>query len=154
VIVLEYQRARHPLWYALAARALDPMLGRLRALERGVPDVARTRRCTSHSPRRSAACALPRADGPPFPLLTLRRTLERALFKMAADGARERCEADTLSNPKMAFAFRYLAAHFGLGLVTEEEACSVLDHVAGHLRQLARQIRHARRGPVPTGSER
>jgi hypothetical protein len=93
VIVLEYQRARHPLWYALAARGLDRMLGRLRALVRGVPDADKDQALHLALAEALGRLRVARPDGPPFPLLTLRRTLERVLFRMAAEIARERDDA-------------------------------------------------------------
>jgi hypothetical protein len=93
VIVVEYQRARHPLWHALAACGLDPMLGRLRTRIRGVPDADKDQALHLALAEALGRLRVARADGPPFPLLTLRRTLERVLFRMAAVSAREREDA-------------------------------------------------------------
>jgi hypothetical protein len=40
----------------------------------------------------------------------------------------------------MAFAFCYLAAHFGLDLTTERVTSRTLDFIAGHQKQLVRRI--------------
>jgi hypothetical protein len=93
VIVLEYQRARHPLWYALAVRGLEPMLGGLRARMRGVPDADKDQTLHLAVAEALGRLRVARPDGPPFPFLTLRRTLERVLFRIAADDARERDDA-------------------------------------------------------------
>jgi hypothetical protein len=93
VIVLEYQRARHPLWYALAARGLDPMLGGLRAWMRRVPDADKDQTLHLALAEALGRLRVARPNGPPFPFLTLRRTLERALFRIAADDACERDDA-------------------------------------------------------------
>jgi len=49
-------------------------------------------------------------------------------------------EPDVLSRPHLAFAFCYLAAHFGLDIVTDAQIVRVMDFVVAHERQLARMI--------------
>jgi hypothetical protein len=79
VIVLEYQDGRHPLWHALAARALEPLVEGLRS---------RVRRLAKEDREQALAMAFIegisrvriRRDAVGFPLLTLRRTIERALI--------------------------------------------------------------------------
>jgi hypothetical protein len=93
LVVVEYQRARHPLWYALAARALDPMLGGLRARLTGAA-AERDQAVHLAFAEELGRLRVARPDGPPFPLLTLRRALERALFTAADDRARERDEEE------------------------------------------------------------
>ena len=45
-------------------------------------------------------------------------------------------ESKLFSNPRFSFAFCYLAAHFGLGILTEADASDVLDYIAAHVKQL------------------
>lgn len=59
----------------------------------------------------------------------------KAALKRATDAAlasyvamRER-NPELLSRPTMAFAFCYVAAHFGLDLLTEEQASATLDYI-------------------------
>jgi hypothetical protein len=42
-----------------------------------------------------------------------------------------------LDKPHVAFAFCYIASHFGLGLIDEATASEILDHVAEHADTLA-----------------
>ena len=46
---------------------------------------------------------------------------------------------DLLDKPQVAFAFCYIASHFGLGLIDEATASEILDHVAEHAGALARR---------------
>jgi hypothetical protein len=85
VIVLEYQLARHPLWYALAARGLEPMLARLRARSRGRDARERDQELHLAFAEVLGRLRVARESGPVFPLLTLRRALERALFPRPTD---------------------------------------------------------------------
>ena len=89
VIVLEYQRARHPLWYALAARGLEPMLGRLRARSRGRDAGERDQELHMAFAEALGRLRVARQGGPIFPLMTLRRALERALFARPTDDEME-----------------------------------------------------------------
>jgi hypothetical protein len=80
IVVREYQRGRHALWYALAFHGLAPML---RSLRTG----ARRRRGDDGEQDLHVAFAevlgrlrVDRPGGPTFPLLTLRRALVRAIF--------------------------------------------------------------------------
>jgi len=84
VIAVEYQRGRHPIWHALAARGLEPMLARLRTRMRG-PAEERGQAIHIALAEELARLRIARADGLAFPLLTLRRALERALLTTAAD---------------------------------------------------------------------
>jgi hypothetical protein len=88
VVAVEYQRGRHALWHALAARGLEPMLGRLRTRMRG-PAEERDQAIHIALAEELARLRVARADGLAFPLLTLRRALERALLTTAADRERE-----------------------------------------------------------------
>ncbi|MEK6699189.1 MAG: hypothetical protein AABZ10_09130 [Nitrospirota bacterium] len=38
-----------------------------------------------------------------------------------------------MADPQMAFAFCYIASHFGLGLLTDEEATGILEYVEDEL---------------------
>ena len=87
-VVAEYQRGRHPLWYALAAQGLAPMLGRLRSRLHGPVD-ERDQAVHLAFAEELGRLRVARTDGV-FPLLTLRRALERALFTSEADRQRER----------------------------------------------------------------
>ena len=44
-----------------------------------------------------------------------------------------------LDKPQVAFAFCYIASHFGLGLIGEATASEILDHVAEHADVLAKR---------------
>ena len=68
---------------------------------------------------------------------TLRRATDAALASYVAMTS---LEPESLSSPLMAFAFCYLAAHFGLDLVTEKVTSRTLDFIASHQKQLARKI--------------
>ena len=46
---------------------------------------------------------------------------------------------DLLDKPQVAFAFCYIASHFGLGLIDEATASKILDHVAEHADELAKR---------------
>lgn len=81
VVVLEYQVRRHPLWHALAVCTLQPLLGglggRLRRLDRDDREQA------LHAAFIQALGTLRLGGaGKPFPFLTLRRSIERALISM------------------------------------------------------------------------
>jgi hypothetical protein len=89
VIVLEYQRNRHPLWYALAARGLEPMLARLRARSRGRDADERDQELHMAFAEALGRLRVAREGGPIFPLMTLRRALERALFARPTDDEEE-----------------------------------------------------------------
>ena len=67
----------------------------------------------------------------------LHQATQAALVSFVATKDRE---SKTLSNPRFAFAFCYLAAHFGLGILTEAEAADVLDYIAAHVKQLDAMI--------------
>lgn len=43
---------------------------------------------------------------------------------------------DDMADPQMAFAFCYIASHFGMGLLTDEEAAEILEYVEKHLEEL------------------
>lgn len=79
-VVLEYQSTRHPLWHALAVRALSPMLGSLRAGLRGRDADEAEQDLQVAFVQAIGRLRLDRAGGPTFPLLTLRRAIARALF--------------------------------------------------------------------------
>ena len=49
-------------------------------------------------------------------------------------------EPEVLSRPHLAFAFCYLAAHFGLDIVTDAQIVRVMDFVVAHEGKLARLI--------------
>jgi hypothetical protein len=85
VIVLEYQRGRHPLWYALAARGLEPMLANLCARSRGRDAHERDQELHVAFAEALGRLRVAREGGPVFPLMTLRRALERALFPRRTD---------------------------------------------------------------------
>jgi hypothetical protein len=89
LIVLEYQRARHPLWYALAARGLEPMLARLRARSRRRDAEERDQELHMAFADALGRLRVAREGGPVFPLMTLRRALERALFPKRTDDEAE-----------------------------------------------------------------
>lgn len=44
----------------------------------------------------------------------------------------QEAEPDTMADPQMAFAFCYVASHFGMGLLTDEEATGILEYVEKH----------------------
>ena len=80
VVVLEYQVARHPLWHALAACALQPMLASLRSRVRRLDEEDREQTLHAAFVEGIGRLRLRREDGPGFPLLTLRRGIERVLI--------------------------------------------------------------------------
>lgn len=47
---------------------------------------------------------------------------------------------EAMTDPQMAFAFCYIASHFGMGLLTDEEANRILEYVEKHLDELRRMI--------------
>ncbi len=67
----------------------------------------------------------------------IKKVTEAALSSYVAtlDTAQE-----AMSDPQMAFAFCYIASHFGLRLVTDEEATGILEYVEKHLDELKRMI--------------
>jgi hypothetical protein len=78
-IVLEYQEARHPLWHALAVRALEPMIAGLRSRLRLLDEDDREQ--ALHMAFIEGISRLRIHSGAPgFPLLTLRRGIERAVI--------------------------------------------------------------------------
>ena len=78
VVVIEYQVARHPLWHALAACGLEPMLGGLRCRMRHLDEDDRDQALHAAFIERLGRLRL-RRGAHVFPLLTLRRGIERAL---------------------------------------------------------------------------
>jgi hypothetical protein len=80
VIVLEYQNGRHPLWHALAARALEPVLSGLHARLRRLDEDDREQALHTAFIEGIGRLRLHRGAGARFPLLTLRRVIERALI--------------------------------------------------------------------------
>lgn len=46
---------------------------------------------------------------------------------------------DILDRPQVAFAFCYIASHFGLGLIDEATASEILDHIAEHADTLTKR---------------
>jgi hypothetical protein len=60
----------------------------------------------------------------------LERATEAALSSYVAMTGRDAESLARLSSSQMAFAFCYIAAHFGLDLVSEEEASESLDYIA------------------------
>jgi len=74
---------------------------------------------------------------------TIKKVTEAALSSYVAtlDTA-----PDAMSDPQMAFVFCYIASHFGMGLVTDEEATGILEFVEKHLDELRRMILNG--GPV------
>ena len=79
VVVLEYQVARHALWHALAACALQPMLAGLRGRVRHLDEDDREQALHAAFIEELGRLRL-RRDATVFPLLTLRRGIERALI--------------------------------------------------------------------------
>jgi hypothetical protein len=73
-------------------------------------------------------------------------TATRARLKKATEAAltsyivmQER-EPEAMVTPHVAFAFCYLAAHFGLDLMNEQDVGAIMDYVVEHERQLVRLI--------------
>ena len=91
VVVFEYQAARHPLWHALAACGLEPMLGGLRCRMRHLDEDDRDQALHTAFIEGLARLRLDRGAGV-FPFLTLRRGIERAL--VSAERARRELEED------------------------------------------------------------
>jgi hypothetical protein len=91
VIVLEYQRGRHPLWHALAVRGLEPMLASLRARMRRLDADECDQQLQLAFVEAIGRLRLDRPGGPTFPLLTLRRAIARALIAAESE-ERERDE--------------------------------------------------------------
>jgi hypothetical protein len=84
VVVLEYQRTRHPLWHALALRGCEPMLGSLRARLRRRDEEERDQDLQAAFIEAVGRVRIDRAGGPTFPHMTLRRAIARALFASSA----------------------------------------------------------------------
>src|SRR5262249_31456728 len=80
VVVFEYQVARDPLWHALAASALQPMLASLRSRVRRLDEEDRDQAVHAAFIEGIGRLRLRREDGSGFPLLTLRRGIERVLI--------------------------------------------------------------------------
>ncbi len=79
VVVREYKVARHPLWHALATCALHPMLAGLRGRLRHLDEDDREQALQAAFIEGLGRLRLGR-DPAVFPLLTLRRGIERALI--------------------------------------------------------------------------
>ncbi len=47
---------------------------------------------------------------------------------------------DDMADPQMSFAFCYIASHFGMGLVSDDEATGILEYVEKHLDELRRRM--------------
>ena len=43
---------------------------------------------------------------------------------------------ESMADPQMAFAFCYIASHFGMGLVRDEQATEILEYVEKHVEEL------------------
>jgi hypothetical protein len=80
VVVLEYQSGRHPLWHALAVRGLEPMLARLRSDLRRLDEDDCEQALHTALIEGIGRLRVHRDGAPGFPLLTLRRGIERALI--------------------------------------------------------------------------
>lgn len=52
----------------------------------------------------------------------------------------QEAEPDTMADPQMGFAFCYVASHFGMDLLADEEARGILNYVEKHLEELRRMI--------------
>ncbi len=78
----------------------------------------------------------------------LKKSTEAALTSYAA---MTESQPGVLSSPEIAFAFCYLAAHFGLDLVTEDEVVRTMDFIVSHEKELQRAAAGGplvqRRGP-------
>lgn len=94
VVVAEYQVARHPLWHALAACALQPMLGGLRARLRHLDPEDREQALQTALIEGLGRLRIDRG-AKAFPLLTLRRWMERALID--AERTKRELEEDEVS---------------------------------------------------------
>ncbi len=64
----------------------------------------------------------------------LKRATDAALSSYAATSD---LGDDLLDRPQVAFAFCYIASHFGLGLIDETTASKILDHIADNPDTLA-----------------
>ena len=70
-----------------------------------------------------------------------------ANLKCAADAALSSyvatsdLEGDMLDKSQVAFAFCYIASHFGLGLVEEATASRILDHIADNADALVQRVK-------------
>jgi hypothetical protein len=93
VVVVEYQRDRHPLWHAMAVRGLEPILGNLRALlyERDPEELEQDLQVALIEVL--GRLRVVRAGGPIFPFLTVRRAIWRALFERDGASAEPREDA-------------------------------------------------------------
>ena len=67
----------------------------------------------------------------------LKRATDAALSSYVASSE---IEGDMLDRPQVAFAFCYIASHFGLGLIDEATASQILDHVADNADTLVQRI--------------
>ena len=69
----------------------------------------------------------------------LKRAADAALssYVVTAD-----LEGDMLDRPQVAFAFCYIASHFGLGLIEETTASRILDHITDNADTLVQRIEH------------
>jgi len=91
VVVVEYQVARHPLWHALATCGLEPMLGGLRCRMRHLDEDDRDQALHAAFIEGLGRLRLDRRASV-FPLLTLRRAIERVL--VSAERARRELDDD------------------------------------------------------------
>ena len=66
----------------------------------------------------------------------MKRATEAALSSYVATS---NLDDDPLARPQVAFAFCYIASHFGLGLIDEATASEILDHIADHADTLERR---------------
>lgn len=69
-------------------------------------------------------------------------TLILALFSLSKSSyvATLDTAPDDMADPRMAFAFCYIASHFGMGFVTDAEATGILEYVEKHLDELRKMI--------------
>jgi len=63
----------------------------------------------------------------------LKRATDAALASYIATS---NLAGNLFDEPQMAFAFCYLASHFGLGLITEEESSKAIDFIERNLKTL------------------
>ena len=63
----------------------------------------------------------------------LKRATDAALSSHVAT---EQIIGNLFDVPQMSFAFCYVASHFGLGLMSEEQSLEILDHVERNLQTL------------------
>src|SRR4030067_1473371 len=47
---------------------------------------------------------------------------------------------DIFTNPHLAFAFAYLACHYGIGLLTEDKVSEIMEYLEGHQIELKKAI--------------